>query len=124
MSMTANDLKTRGVGAIEALLAVQPEAVISVRGKDRFVVMDIAQYHYLRECELDSVLAQSQADRAAGRFIAESAESHVARLVKDISTAPRSVAGAKKSAAKALAKPSFRPVKHGKSGSKSDMNAA
>ena len=118
MSMTANDLKTRGVGAIEELLAVQPEAVISVRGKDRFVVMNIAQYHYLRECELDSVLAQSQADRAAGRFIAESAESHVARLMKDISTASRPAVGAKKSAARALIKSSSRPVKRGKSGGK------
>jgi len=27
-----------------------------VRGKDKFVVMDMAQYHYLRECELDAAL--------------------------------------------------------------------
>lgn len=29
---------------------------MSVRGKDKFVVMDMAQYHYLRECELDAAL--------------------------------------------------------------------
>ena len=79
-SLTANDLKTRGVAAIEATLAHQPEAVISVRGKDRFVVMEVAQYHYLRECELDAALAQSQADVAAGRYVVESAQQHVARL--------------------------------------------
>lgn len=79
-SLTANDLKTRGVAAIEATLARQPEAVISVRGKDRFVVMEMAQYHYLRECELDAALAQSQADVAAGRYVVESAQQHVARL--------------------------------------------
>ena len=80
-ALTANDLKTRGIAAIESLLATQPEAVISVRGKERFVVMEVAQYHYLRECELEAALAQSQADLAAGRFVAESAEAHVARLV-------------------------------------------
>lgn len=80
--LSANDLKTRGVAAIEALLANQPEVMISVRGKDRFVVMDVAHYHYLRECELDAALAQSQADIAAGRFIEESAAAHVARLEK------------------------------------------
>jgi len=80
--LTANDLKTRGIAAIESLLATQPEAVISVRGKERFVVMEVAQYHYLRECELEAALAQSQADLAAGRFVAESAEAHVARLVE------------------------------------------
>lgn len=78
--LTANDLKTRGVAAIEESLAHQPEAVISVRGKDRFVVMEVAQYHYLRECELDAALAQSQVDVAAGRYIVESAQQHVARL--------------------------------------------
>jgi hypothetical protein len=78
--LTANDLKTRGVVAIEELLASQPEAMISVRGKERFVVMDVAHYHYLRECELDSALAQSQADVAAGRVVAESAAAHMARL--------------------------------------------
>lgn len=78
--LTANDLKTRGVAAIEASLAHQPEAVISVRGKDRFVVMEVAQYHYLRECELDAALAQSQADVAAGRYVAETVQQHMARL--------------------------------------------
>lgn len=79
-SISANDLKTKGISAIEAELAHQPEAIISVRGKDRFVVMDIAHYHYLRECELDAALAETRADLAAGRFVKESAEDHLARL--------------------------------------------
>lgn len=78
--LSANDLKTGGVAAIAAALAEQPEVIISVRGKDRFVVMDVEHYHYLRECELDAALAQSQADVAAGRVVAESAQAHVARL--------------------------------------------
>lgn len=65
--LTANDLKTRGVAAIEALLAHQPKAMISVRGKDKYVVMDLAHYHHLRECELDAALAQSRSDVEAGR---------------------------------------------------------
>ena len=79
-SLTANDIKTRGVTAIEESLIGQPEAVISVRGKDRFVVMEVAQYQYLRECELDAALSQSRADEAAGRYVAESAQAHMARL--------------------------------------------
>jgi hypothetical protein len=80
LALTANDLKTRGVAAIEESLASQPEAVISVRGKERFVVMEVAQYHYLRECELDAALAQSRADEAAGRYVVESAQAHMERL--------------------------------------------
>lgn len=78
--LTANDLKVRGIAAIESALTEQSEAIISVRGKDRFVVMDVAQYHYLRECELDAALLQSRADLAAGRAIQETAEAHMARL--------------------------------------------
>ena len=78
--LTANDLKTKGVAAIESILAERSEAIVSVRGKDRFVVMEIAQYHYLRECELDAALAETRADLAAGRFVQESPEAHVARV--------------------------------------------
>lgn len=78
--ISANDLKTKGVSAIEAALADAPEAIVSVRGKDKFVVMDIAHYHYLRECELDAALAETHADLAAGRAVKESPEAHLARL--------------------------------------------
>jgi hypothetical protein len=80
--LTANDLKTRGIVAIEAALSDRPEAIVSVRGKDRFVVMDIAHYHYLRECELETALAETHADVAAGRYVKESAADHVKRVKK------------------------------------------
>lgn len=80
ISISANDLKVKGIAAIEAMLEQQPEAVISVRGKERFVVMELAQYHYLRECELEAALAESRNDLATGRFVQESPEAHLARL--------------------------------------------
>ena len=78
--LTANDLKVRGIAAIESVLIDHTEATISVRGKDRFVVMDMAQYHYLRECELEAALMQSKADIAAGRAVQENAQDHMTRL--------------------------------------------
>lgn len=81
-NINANDLKTKGIAAIEAALADRPEAMVSVRGKQRFVVMDVAHYHYLRECELEAALAETRADLAAGRAAQESPEAHLARLDK------------------------------------------
>ncbi len=81
-TLTANDLKTKGIAAIEAVLAERPEAIVTVRGKDRFVVMDIEQYHHLRECELEAALAETRADIAAGRYVKESAADHVKRVKK------------------------------------------
>lgn len=81
--LTANDLKTRGVSAIESALAEHSEVLVSVRGQQRFVVMELAQYQHLRECELEVALAEAQADLRAGRVIKESAEAHIARLTAD-----------------------------------------
>ena len=78
--ISANDLKTKGISAIEFALSTSTEAILSVRGKDKFVVMDMAQYHYLRKCELDAALAASRADLAAGRMVQESPVAHLARL--------------------------------------------
>jgi hypothetical protein len=46
--ISANELKTKGIAAIEAMLTEYSEAIVSVRGKDRVVVMEIARYNYLR----------------------------------------------------------------------------
>ena len=78
--LTANDLKVRGIAAIEEVLTHQTEATISVRGKERFVVMDMAQYHHLRECELDAALAQSRADLVTGHAVRETAAEHMAGM--------------------------------------------
>jgi PHD/YefM family antitoxin component YafN of YafNO toxin-antitoxin module len=79
-TISANELKTKGVSAIQSVLDKQTEAVISVRGKQRFVVVDIEHYQYLRECELSAAIIESKTDIAAGNFVKESAEAHLARL--------------------------------------------
>ena len=80
--ISANDLKTRGVGAIEQALAKQPEALVTVRGESKYVVMRREHYAYLRECELEAALAESRADLDAGRFVKESVKQHLKRLNK------------------------------------------
>lgn len=82
--LTANDLKTKGVSDIERLLQDAQEVVISVRGKPRYVVMDIAHYDFLRECEVVAAWAQTRADLAAGRYRSESADDHIARVEAEL----------------------------------------
>lgn len=82
--VTANDLKMRGISDIERLLQDEAEVVISVRGKPRYVVMDIAHYDYLRECEIASAWLQSKVDIAEGRYRRESAAEHIARMQHEV----------------------------------------
>lgn len=51
MTIMANDLKTRGVTILDEALKLDDEAIISVRGKSKYVVMDLEHYNYLRECK-------------------------------------------------------------------------
>ena len=63
-------------------MAERTQAIVTMHGKDRFVVMDIEQYHHLCECELEAALAETRADVAAGRYVKESAADHVKRVKK------------------------------------------
>lgn len=81
-TISANDLKTKGIGAIEQALIERSEASVSVRGQVKYVVMSQAQYQYLRECELEAALAESRADMDAGRFVTESVAEHLLRIAR------------------------------------------
>jgi len=81
--ITANDLKIKGVSALEAALDEDHEALISVRGKPRFVVMDIAHYDRLREAEIFAAWQEARAAQTQGDYITETAEKHIARLQKE-----------------------------------------
>ena len=85
--VTANDLKTKGISDIERLLQDVEEVVISVRGKPRYVVMDIAHYDFLRECEIAAAWAQAREDVAAGRYRREDAEAHMTRIKGELADA-------------------------------------
>jgi hypothetical protein len=79
-ALAANDLKTKGIKAIEEALLNHPEAPVSVRGQVKYVVMSQEHYQYLRECELEAALAESKADLSEGRFVKETVAAHVKRL--------------------------------------------
>lgn len=79
-TITANELKTKGVVTIGEHLAKDQEAIITVRGKKRFVVMNIEHYNYLRECELEAALLEAKNDLETGNYVVENVEKHIERL--------------------------------------------
>ncbi|WLD58950.1 type II toxin-antitoxin system Phd/YefM family antitoxin [Salinispirillum sp. LH 10-3-1] len=83
-TLTANELKTKGISAVEARLKVDEEVIISVRGKDLYVVMDVEKYAKLREYELTIALQEAKADVEAGRYVTESVAEHMKRVADDI----------------------------------------
>lgn len=79
--ITANEIKKRGVVCIAESLAHSPEAAISVRGKNTYVVMSMEQYQHLRECELEAALLETKRDRESGRLVHHSVAEHIKSLL-------------------------------------------
>jgi len=82
-TVTANDLKTRGISAVEHELAQADEAIISVRGRPRYVVLSLEHYERLREAEIASAWQEARAAEQSGDYIVETASEHIARLQRE-----------------------------------------
>ena len=81
-TLSANDLKTKGVSAINSIIREKEEALITIRGKNTYVVMPIERYNYYRECELDSAIMETGRDLKEGKYITESITEHIKRITK------------------------------------------
>jgi len=78
--ITANDIKTRGVKAIEAKLEHADRVGITVRGKVKYVVMSVEEYDEVREKELDLALLETNRSIKDGDYTIETADEHIKRL--------------------------------------------
>jgi PHD/YefM family antitoxin component YafN of YafNO toxin-antitoxin module len=78
--ITANDLKIKGITAIEDITASGYEAVITVRGKQKYVVMTIEEYNQLREYELAGAIVEARNDIKAGKAKRGKIEDHIKRI--------------------------------------------
>jgi len=83
-TVTANELKTRGISAVEDLLETEEEVIISVRGVPKYVLMGLEKYAKLRESELDMAIKEARADYEAGRVVTESVDDHMTRVTDEI----------------------------------------
>lgn len=83
-TLVAGDIKKRGVSAFATALEEDEEAVITVRGQSRYVVMTMEKYNQLRESELTQAVREARADYDAGRISDNSVEDHMRRLEDEI----------------------------------------
>ena len=80
--ITANEIKTRGVKAIEDGLNKDDRLSISVRGRIKYVVLKAEDYESLRLAEMEMAYQQTVKDIEKGKYKVESAEQHMDRLWK------------------------------------------
>jgi PHD/YefM family antitoxin component YafN of YafNO toxin-antitoxin module len=80
MMISANEVKTKGVGIFEKLLQKFDELVINVRGKNKYVVLDIERYKEFRENELELAHLKAMQDIKNGNYKTQSAQEHLKEL--------------------------------------------
>lgn len=79
-AITANELKTKGVSAIDMVVRESEEAVLTVRGKSTYVVMPIEKYNYYRECELETAINKTLQEIKQGKYVIETVDEHIKRI--------------------------------------------
>lgn len=83
-AIPANELKTRGISAVEDLLETEEQVIISVRGVDKYVVMRLEKYARIREAVLDMAVKEARADYEARRTTTESVDEHMKRVTDEV----------------------------------------
>ena len=78
--ITANELKTKGVSALNKMSQEEAEVLLTVHGRTEYVILPIKTYNHLRECELEIALQETQNDIKKGNYISESVEKHIKRI--------------------------------------------
>ncbi len=80
--IASNQLKTRGVKVIEKVLENENEALISVRGKEKYVVISIDDYNEFREAQLEKAIEETRAEIREGKIYNDSVKQHIERITK------------------------------------------
>lgn len=81
-SITANELKTRGIKIIEAKANENREILITLRGITKYAIVPIEYFNELRKYEIEMALKDSITDIKNGKFIEESVAKHIKRISK------------------------------------------
>jgi len=79
-TITANELKTKGVTILDKEAENGSEIMVTVRGKNKYVVLPVEKYNYLRECELEAALLEAKREVKEGKFVKETVEKHIKRI--------------------------------------------
>ncbi len=79
-TITANDLKIKGISIAENLAKQGLETIITVRGKAKYVILDTEQYNKLKEYELTIALSEAKQDIKDGRYNKDSINDHIKRI--------------------------------------------
>jgi PHD/YefM family antitoxin component YafN of YafNO toxin-antitoxin module len=84
MTISANEVKKRGVSIFDEMLKKFSEIAITFRGKKKYIVMDIKRYEELRQKELELAYKEVMEDYKNGDYRIVSAKEHIDSLKEEL----------------------------------------
>ncbi len=84
MIITANEVKKNGVSMFDGLLKQFDELIVNVRGKNKYVILDIERYKDFRENELDLAHMRAMKDIETGNYKSQTAKEHIKELMDEL----------------------------------------
>jgi len=82
--VSVGELKKKGITLLDDAIGDQEGAIITVRGRSKYVIMDMNTYNRFREYELEAALIETRKDLAEGHFLEESVEDHIHRITNEV----------------------------------------
>jgi hypothetical protein len=82
--ITANELKVKGIKAIQNELKDKDEAVITHRGKPQYIVVNFERFDKLRGFEIDKAYLEAMQDIKEGRYKTLSADEHIQEVMSEL----------------------------------------
>ena len=82
--ITANDLKVKGIKAIEKELEERDEAIISFRGKPKYIVLDIEEYETMRALQIEVAYKELKNKKEQGKAYVSDVDTLIQRIENEL----------------------------------------
>jgi len=79
LTVTADAIKKQGVSILHDV----NEALVTVRGQPRYIILNIDTYEKLRENELTAALCEARDEIKNGHYFIETPAKHIERIIKE-----------------------------------------
>lgn len=70
--VTANDLKVKGISAIDE--QGEKGVIVTVHGVEKYIILPIDQYNQMRELELELAVREARSEILEGNYFSDSIE--------------------------------------------------
>ncbi len=82
--ITDEELRSQGNTVFDNTLKGNEKVSVTIEGKDKYILLSQEYYKFLRECEIESAIYESQQNMKKGEFVIETIDKHLAKVLANV----------------------------------------